>query len=371
MRQRVALARALAQDSRRAAHGRAVRRARRDDPRPPARRARGALDAHRPTVAVRDPQRARGGPPRRPGRAARRAGPGGSPHEFPIDDPPAPAHRLARGRRARGRDHRPTARGGAPPWRPCEAEPPGSTRLELAGRPERCSRRPRARRASGPRPGRSSARSRSRCCSGSSSCGRAGSPSTCCRGPVRRVPELFRNFGDYSSSRRSRPCSGRSSASRSRVVIGTCSARSSRRVASCAPAVGSMITGLMTMPSIAWFPAAIVLFGLDESAILLRGHPRCGAVDRERLHRRRRQHSADPAAGRAGAAARRAGQSFRHVVLPAALPTYVAGLKQGWAFAWRSLLAGELLVLIAGQGVPRSRARHRPAVRRLPGRSTR
>ena len=38
---------------------------------------------------------------------------------------------------------------------------------------------------------------------------------------------------------------------------------------------------------------------------------------------------------------------YRHVVLPAALPTYVSGLKQGWAFAWRSLMAGELLVIIA------------------------
>jgi NitT/TauT family transport system permease protein len=38
---------------------------------------------------------------------------------------------------------------------------------------------------------------------------------------------------------------------------------------------------------------------------------------------------------------------YRHVVLPAALPGFVAGLKQGWAFAWRSLLAGELIVTIA------------------------
>src|SRR5262249_17972603 len=38
--------------------------------------------------------------------------------------------------------------------------------------------------------------------------------------------------------------------------------------------------------------------------------------------------------------------SLRHVVLPAALPGYVAGLRQGWAFAWRSLMAGELLVII-------------------------
>ena len=36
------------------------------------------------------------------------------------------------------------------------------------------------------------------------------------------------------------------------------------------------------------------------------------------------------------------------VVLPAALPGYVAGLKQGWAFSWRSLMAGELLVIIPG-----------------------
>jgi NitT/TauT family transport system permease protein len=40
---------------------------------------------------------------------------------------------------------------------------------------------------------------------------------------------------------------------------------------------------------------------------------------------------------------------YRHVVLPAALPGYLAGLKQGWAFAWRSLMAGELLVVIANR----------------------
>jgi NitT/TauT family transport system permease protein len=39
---------------------------------------------------------------------------------------------------------------------------------------------------------------------------------------------------------------------------------------------------------------------------------------------------------------------YRHVILPAAFPSYVAGLTQGWAFAWRGLLAGELLVQIPG-----------------------
>jgi NitT/TauT family transport system permease protein len=42
-------------------------------------------------------------------------------------------------------------------------------------------------------------------------------------------------------------------------------------------------------------------------------------------------------------------KTYRHVVMPAALPTFVGGLKQGWAFAWRSLMAGELLVIIRGQ----------------------
>ena len=34
---------------------------------------------------------------------------------------------------------------------------------------------------------------------------------------------------------------------------------------------------------------------------------------------------------------------YRHIVVPAMLPNYVSGLNQGWAFAWRSLMAGELL----------------------------
>ena len=40
---------------------------------------------------------------------------------------------------------------------------------------------------------------------------------------------------------------------------------------------------------------------------------------------------------------------YRHVILPAALPSLAGGLKQGWAFAWRSLMAGELLVILSGR----------------------
>jgi NitT/TauT family transport system permease protein len=113
-------------------------------------------------------------------------------------------------------------------------------------------------------------------------------------------------------------------------------------------AVGSLITGLQTMPSIAWFPLAILLFGLTERAIMfvvvLGAAPSIAngliaGVDH-----------VPPLMVRAGRMIGAKGVNlYRHVVLPAALPTYVAGLKQGWAFAWRSLMAGELLVIVANR----------------------
>src|SRR5687768_13153488 len=113
-------------------------------------------------------------------------------------------------------------------------------------------------------------------------------------------------------------------------------------------AVASLITGLQTMPSIAWFPLAILLFGLNETAIMfvviLGAAPSIAngliaGVD----HIPRILLRAGHVLGARGVA------RYRHVILPAALPSFVGGLKQGWSFAWRSLMAGELLVIIAGQ----------------------
>jgi NitT/TauT family transport system permease protein len=112
--------------------------------------------------------------------------------------------------------------------------------------------------------------------------------------------------------------------------------------------VGSMITGLQTMPSIAWFPAAIVLFGLGESAIMF--VVVLGAAPSIANGLINGVDNIPPVLLRAGRVLGARGvSSIRHVVLPAALPSFVGGLKQGWAFAWRSLLAGELIVLIAGK----------------------
>lgn len=111
-------------------------------------------------------------------------------------------------------------------------------------------------------------------------------------------------------------------------------------------AVGSLIAGFQSMPSIVWFPFAILLFGLTEAAILF--VVILGAAPAVASGLISGIDHIPPILLRAGRIlGARGPQSWRHIVLPAALPGYFAGLKQGWAFAWRSLMAGELLVIIA------------------------
>jgi len=132
------------------------------------------------------------------------------------------------------------------------------------------------------------------------------------------------------------------------VVIGGLVGALVSRIGPLRAAVGSLITGLQTMPSIAWFPFAIILFGISTTTILfvivLGAAPSVAngliaGVD-----------YTPPLLLRAGKMmGLRRLSLYRHLILPASLPAFVAGLKQGWAFAWRSLVAGELLVAIAGQ----------------------
>ena len=132
------------------------------------------------------------------------------------------------------------------------------------------------------------------------------------------------------------------------VLIGAVVGALVSRIGPLRAAFGSLITGLQTMPSIAWFPFAIILFGINTTAILfvivLGAAPSIAngliaGVD-----------YTPPILLRAGATmGLRRLSLYRHLILPASLPAMVAGLRQGWAFAWRSLMAGELLVIIANQ----------------------
>lgn len=132
------------------------------------------------------------------------------------------------------------------------------------------------------------------------------------------------------------------------VVIGVALGLGVAQFKALRAAFGSFITGLQTMPSIAWFPLAIVLFKLSEGAItfvvVLGAAP---SVANGLIHGIDHIPPLYLRVGRTVGARRFA--KYRHVVIPAAMPGFVAGLKQGWAFAWRSLLAGELIVTIASK----------------------
>ena len=132
------------------------------------------------------------------------------------------------------------------------------------------------------------------------------------------------------------------------LIIGVVIGALVSRIKPLRAATGSLITALQTMPSIAWFPFAIILFGATTNAILfviiLGAAPSIAnglitGVDYTPPLLLRAGHTMG-----LGKIA-----MYRHLILPASLPSFVAGTKQGWAFAWRSLMAGELLVIILGQ----------------------
>ena len=112
-------------------------------------------------------------------------------------------------------------------------------------------------------------------------------------------------------------------------------------------ALGSIITGLQTMPSIAWYPFAIILFTQGTAAILF--VMVMGAAPSIANGLITGVDYTPPLLLRAGRTMGLRGLAlYRYLILPASLPAYVAGMKQGWAFAWRSLMAGELVVTIVG-----------------------
>jgi len=113
-----------------------------------------------------------------------------------------------------------------------------------------------------------------------------------------------------------------------------------------------ILSGLQSLPSVAWVPPAVIWFGPTQSAlyfvVLMGAIPSIanglmsGLDNIPQLYRR--AGFVLGARGRHGA---------QHVLLPAALPGYISGLRQGWAFSWRSLMAAELIVqsFELGQGL--------------------
>lgn len=113
---------------------------------------------------------------------------------------------------------------------------------------------------------------------------------------------------------------------------------------------GPILLGLQQLPSVAWVPAAIIWFGLSPAtiyAVILLGaipsiaNGLIAGIDQiNPIYRR---------VSRVLGASR--WQNIRHFILPASWTGYLAGLEQGWAFAWRSLMAAELIAVSPALGL--------------------
>lgn len=134
------------------------------------------------------------------------------------------------------------------------------------------------------------------------------------------------------------------------LAIGTPLGLLVARVGPVRAAIGPILSGLQSLPSVAWVPAAIIWFGLTDAtiyAVVL-----LGAVPSIANGLVAGVDQIPPLYLRAGRVIGATGlRGVRHVLLPAALPGYVAGLKQGWAFSWRSLMAAELIAKSPDMGV--------------------
>ncbi|MFD7290353.1 ABC transporter permease [Streptomyces sp. NPDC059863] len=134
------------------------------------------------------------------------------------------------------------------------------------------------------------------------------------------------------------------------LVIGTPLGLLVARVKFVRAAIGPILSGLQSLPSVAWVPPAVIWLGLNDSmmyAVIL-----LGAVPSVANGLVSGVDQVPPLFLRAGRTLGATGlRGTWHIVMPAALPGYLAGLKQGWAFSWRSLMAAEIIASSPDLGV--------------------
>jgi len=111
----------------------------------------------------------------------------------------------------------------------------------------------------------------------------------------------------------------------------------------------SLVMGLQTLPSICWLPFSILWFGLNESAIIF--VIAIGSTFAISIAIESGIKNINPLYVRAARTMGAKGfKLYRNVIIPAALPNAISGMKQGWSFAWRALMAGEMLSATKGLG---------------------
>ncbi|MGH9973754.1 MAG: ABC transporter permease [Nitrososphaeraceae archaeon] len=127
------------------------------------------------------------------------------------------------------------------------------------------------------------------------------------------------------------------------VVIGGCVGLVMVRFKQFGKTMSSFALGLQSFPSIAWVPFAILLIGFNDLGILFvivmnsvfsimnSTYGGIRNIPPIYIH-----------------AARNMGANgfllFRHVMIPAAAPSLIMGLRQTWSFAWHALIGAEMLI---------------------------
>lgn len=113
--------------------------------------------------------------------------------------------------------------------------------------------------------------------------------------------------------------------------------------------LGGLLVSLQSLPSICWLPLAVLWFGLTEKAILF--VVVMGSLLSVTIAMEAGRQQMPKIYGMAGRNLGAKGfKLFWYVLLPASLPFILSGLKQGWAFAWRSLISGEMIFVSLGLG---------------------
>jgi NitT/TauT family transport system permease protein len=113
--------------------------------------------------------------------------------------------------------------------------------------------------------------------------------------------------------------------------------------------IGNLCLGMQSLPSVIWLAPAILWFGLNDHAIVF--VVVMGSTFAIAISARDGVRNIPPLLQRAAKTfGARNWQLYRFVVVPAMLPSLVQGLKLGWSFSWRSLMAGELIFASGGLG---------------------
>jgi len=113
--------------------------------------------------------------------------------------------------------------------------------------------------------------------------------------------------------------------------------------------LSSLVLGVQTLPSVCWLPFAILWFGLSESSIIF--VTIIGSVFAISMATESGIKNVNPIYVKAASTMGAKGlKLYFNVVIPSALPSIIGGMKQGWSFAWRALIAGEMLSATKGIG---------------------